>query len=99
MATGKVENLKPWKQGQSGNPGGKAKGTRNRATIACQWLKAPATDGGDGEGADQITHALIQKAAKGDVPSTIPSLMLDVTEFRWTVKDAKTIDLPKEKAA
>lgn len=65
--TGRTENLKPWKPGQSGNPGGKAIGTRNRSTIVRQWLESPATDDGGGEVVDQITRALIQKAVKGDV--------------------------------
>lgn len=60
------ENLKPWKKGQSGNPAGKPKGTRNRATIIRELLEAKATDG-DGQIADQITRALINKAAEGDV--------------------------------
>ncbi len=60
------QNLKPWKKGQSGNPAGKPKGARNRATIIRELLEAKATDG-DGQIADQLTRALIKKAAEGDV--------------------------------
>ena len=62
------ENLKPpWKKGESGNPKGKPKGTRNRSTIIREWLEAKATDGEDGEVSDQLVRALIKKAAEGDV--------------------------------
>lgn len=60
------QNLKPWKKGQSGNPSGKPKGTRNRSTIIRELLEAKAIDG-DGQIADQLTRALIKKAAEGDV--------------------------------
>lgn len=63
----KTENLKSWKPGQSGNPKGKPKGTRNRSTIVRQWLDAEATDGFGGEVVDQLVRALIKKAAVGDV--------------------------------
>ena len=33
------DNLKqPWKKGESGNPGGRPKGAKNRSTIAKLWL-------------------------------------------------------------
>lgn len=36
----KEDNLKPaWSQGESGNPNGRPKGSRNRSTIARQWLE------------------------------------------------------------
>lgn len=64
---GNTENLKSWKAGQSGNPAGKPKGMRNRSTIVRKWLEASATDGEEGQVADQLTRALIRKAAEGDV--------------------------------
>ncbi len=34
------DNLKkPWKKGQSGNPAGRPKGSKNRSTIAKYWLE------------------------------------------------------------
>jgi phage gp16-like protein len=65
------DNLKPWKKGQSGNPSGKPKGTRNRSTIIRELLEAKATDGEAGQIADQLTRALIKKAAEGDVRAFI----------------------------
>ena len=31
--------LKPFEQGESGNPNGRPKGSRNRSTIARRWLE------------------------------------------------------------
>lgn len=61
------DNLKPWKKGESGNPSGRPKGSRNRSTIVRELLEAKALDGGDGQVVDQLTRSLIQKAAEGDV--------------------------------
>jgi hypothetical protein len=61
-------------KGESGNPNGRPKGTRNRSTIARQWLevnqnlKNPLT--GQSESMSQedlMTLALIKKARDGDV--------------------------------
>lgn len=70
-----LDNLKPaWEKGQSGNPNGRPKGSRNRSTIAKQWLevsqkiKNPIT--GEEENLEQqdiMTLALIKKARNGDV--------------------------------
>lgn len=35
----KLDNLKPFEQGESGNPNGRPKGSRNRSTIARLWLE------------------------------------------------------------
>lgn len=68
------ENLKSYKPGQSGNPKGRPKGSKNRSTIAKYWLevnqklKNPLT--GDSETMSQedlMTLALIKKAREGDV--------------------------------
>ena len=66
--------LKPFEQGESGNPNGRPKGSKNRSTIARQWLevnqnlKNPLT--GEQETMSQedlMTLALIKKAREGDV--------------------------------
>ena len=68
------EDLIPFKKGQSGNPNGRPKGSKNRSTIARKWLevnqslKNPLT--GESETMSQedlMTLALIKKAREGDV--------------------------------
>jgi hypothetical protein len=63
-----------WEKGESGNPAGRPKGSKNRTTIARQWLevnqslKNPLT--GEQETMSQedlMTLALIKKAREGDV--------------------------------
>jgi hypothetical protein len=49
---------RPFRKGQSGNPAGKPKGTRHRATMAVQALL-------DGE-ADALTRKCIELAKEGD---------------------------------
>ncbi|NCU72199.1 MAG: hypothetical protein EBY66_04165 [Candidatus Fonsibacter lacus] len=71
----KEDNLKPaWSKGESGNPAGRPKGSKNRSTIARRWLevnqslKNPIT--GENETMSQedlMTLALIKKAREGDV--------------------------------
>ncbi len=53
-------NQKPWRfqKGQSGNPAGKPKGTRHKATLAAEALF-------DGE-AERLTRTAIDKALEGD---------------------------------
>ena len=72
--TDKLNNLKPFEKGVSGNPEGRPKGSKNRSTIARQWLevnqrlKNPLT--GNEETMSQedlMTLALIKKAREGDV--------------------------------
>lgn len=71
------ENLKPaapWKPGQSGNPKGKQKGTKNLSTILREYLEkridAPSTPlnpkGGKLPVKDIMIMRLINKALKGD---------------------------------
>ena len=66
--------LKPFEAGESGNPAGRPKGSKNRSTIAKYWLevnqnlKNPLT--GESETMSQedlMTLALIKKARDGDV--------------------------------
>ena len=70
----KNENINQFKKGESGNPNGRPKGSKNRSTIARQWLevnqnlKNPIT--GENETMSQedlMTLALIKKARDGDV--------------------------------
>lgn len=74
MAIKPEDNPKPFKKGQSGNPNGRPKGSRNRSTVAKQWLevaqkiKNPITGADETlEQQDIITLALIKKAREGDV--------------------------------
>jgi hypothetical protein len=69
-----IPNNKPFKKGQSGNPNGRPKGSRNRSTLVREWLevsqkiKNPIT--GELEQLQQqdiMTLALIKKAREGDV--------------------------------
>ena len=70
----RLNNLKPFEKGESGNPNGRPKGAKGRATIARYWLeinqklKNPIT--GTEETMSQedlMTLALIKKAREGDV--------------------------------
>ena len=70
----RLDNLKPFEKGESGNPNGRPKGAKGRATIARYWLeinqklKNPIT--GTEETMSQedlMTLALIKKAREGDV--------------------------------
>tara|TARA_R100000541_G_scaffold4352_3_gene11767 strand:- start:1417 stop:1758 length:342 start_codon:yes stop_codon:yes gene_type:complete len=70
----KLDNLKPFKKGESGNPNGRPKGSLNRSTVAKKWLstnqeyKNPLTSESENLSQEDImTLALINKARKGDV--------------------------------
>lgn len=65
----RLANLKPFTAGTSGNPRGKLPGTRNRSTIAKEWLEVlgKTEDGKELPYADLITLAAIKKAMSGDV--------------------------------
>ena len=67
------ENLIRYKKGQSGNPKGRPKGSKNRSTIAKKWLqveqdlKNPLTSEIETMSQeDLMTLALIKKARDGD---------------------------------
>lgn len=56
----RTENLRPgWKPGQSGNPTGRPKGSRNRVTLVA--LAAME------EGADAIARKVVDLAKEGDI--------------------------------
>jgi hypothetical protein len=70
----RLDNLKPFQKGESGNPKGYPVGKKNRSTVARYWmevnqkLKNPLT--GTEETMSQedlMTLALIKKAREGDV--------------------------------
>jgi Family of unknown function (DUF5681) len=52
------QNQGRWEKGQSGNPRGKPRGARNRATLLAEALL-------DGE-AEALTRKAIEKALEGD---------------------------------
>jgi hypothetical protein len=63
-----------WEKGESGNPKGRPKGSKNRSTIAKYWLeinqklKNPLTGAEETMSQeDLMTLALIKKAREGDV--------------------------------
>jgi hypothetical protein len=63
-----------WKPGQSGNPSGREKGSKNRSTILKKWIESdcsitdPITgDEITGKIEDKIALALIGRAISGDV--------------------------------
>jgi hypothetical protein len=53
------KQLTPWQPGQSGNPSGRPKGSRNRTTLAAEALL-------DGE-AEELTRKAIELAKGGDL--------------------------------
>ena len=89
------DNLKPMQPGETRNPNGRPKGSKNRSTIARKWLevmqdaKNPIT--GELEKLSQedlMTLAIIHKARKGDVNAYkqlmdsafgMPTQQIDVT--------------------
>ena len=63
---GRVENLKPWKPGESGNPGGRPK-TKPLTEELQRLLKQEAPKGEGRTWAALIAEALLTKAREGDV--------------------------------
>ncbi len=57
--TAKEQRGRPFKVGQSGNPSGRPKGSRNKATLAIQAMM-------DGEG-EEITRTAIELAKMGEL--------------------------------
>ena len=84
----KQRNLKPFRPGQSGNPDGRPKGSRNKATLAMEALL-------DGE-AEAITRKAIEKALEGDMTA----IRLCLERILPTIKSRPIeIDLPPVKTA
>ena len=70
----KEDNLKNWPKGVSGNPKGRPKGSKNRATIVKKWMEAAKDVKNPINGfteklsqEDMLTLAMISKGLKGDV--------------------------------
>jgi len=70
------ENIKKhqFKKGQSGNPAGRIKGSKNRSTTCKKWLDIQITGRNPITGEEElisqedvITLAIIKKGSKGDV--------------------------------
>ena len=104
------ENLIPYKKGQSGNPNGRPKGSKNRSTIAKKWLQAmqeaknPLTlESEELSQEDLITLALLKKAADGDV-NAYKALMdsgygSPVQQVEQTILEQPLFpDVPKDKS-
>lgn len=79
--TGTPENLNPFKPGESGNPSGRPKGSRNRSTIAREVLelmekiKNPITGNTEELTQEEImTLAVLKKARGGDVRAYVALL-------------------------
>jgi hypothetical protein len=78
----------PWKPGQSGNPSGRPKGSRNKATLAVEVLL-------DGQH-EALTQAAINKALEGDTAA----LRLCLDRIAPPRRDAPiSFDLPPIKSA
>jgi hypothetical protein len=79
---------RPFEPGESGNPNGRPKGARNRATVLAEAML-------DGE-AEAITRKLIEKATEGDTTA----LRLCLERLLPTRRDRPvTFDLPKIETA
>lgn len=64
--SGRPENLKPWKPGQSGNPGGRPR-TRPLTDELVQLLEGEAPNSDGKSWAYVIAEALLKRARNGDV--------------------------------
>lgn len=62
-----TEHLTPWKDGQSGNPNGRPKGSRNRRTIIEKWADLAAAGDPNLTELDLVVLKLLEKAKTGDV--------------------------------
>jgi hypothetical protein len=71
---GRIENLRPWKPGQSGNPGG-----RPRKRLIDRELEELLSDS-DSSLANAIARALLVRARKGDLKAI--QLVVERTEGR-----------------
>lgn len=89
--TGKKQRGRPFKQGQSGNPKGRPRGSLNRTTLA---LRAIMADQGQA-----IIETLIGQALAGDVAAGRAILERLVPVARETPIDSGAVALPELSAA
>ena len=83
-----AKNSKSFRKGQSGNPNGRPKGSRNQATLAAEALL-------DGE-VEAITRKAIEKALQGD----LMAIRLCLERILPTIKSRPIeIDLPPVETA
>jgi hypothetical protein len=61
---GRLENLKPWQPGQSGNPAGRPKGIKFLSEALRETLSTAAPDGTSWT--EKVARALIDRACEGD---------------------------------
>lgn len=98
--TGRIENLRPWKSGESGNPGGRPK-TKPLTSELERRLEQEAPKGKGHTWAVVIAEALLAKARKGDVRAASKS----PTESRaslfrlWQSMWARTKTSPRQSHA
>src|SRR5579863_7203996 len=68
--SGRIENLKPWRPGQSGNPGGRPK--RDALTTALrEQIEAQVSGAGTQTVAEAIAAALVSRALDGRPPQAL----------------------------
>lgn len=89
--TAKKQRGKPFKPGQSGNPGGRPKGSRHRVTLAVEALL-------DGE-AEKLTRKAVELALEGDTTALKLCLERLCPPRKDRPIDAGAIKLPPLKAS
>ena len=94
---GKIENLKPFRKGQSGNPFGVPKGTKHFATIANAILDT-ITEWEEGEEKIELTrrelmaYRLVKDAVDSDDPAVRVRAVKELLD-RIDGKSKQTIDI------
>jgi hypothetical protein len=83
-------------KGASGNPAGKARGTRNKVTVACEGLM--------GQYAHQVTARVVKRAAEGDMAAArlildrvkihcnVQGLPIDLARLARTIKNTSIVE-------
>ena len=79
-----------WKKGQSGNPSGKAKGTKNKITVLKLELEAAVRDNIKSTDIKKVLNKMVKMALEGNVGAG--KLILDKFITNATESDAPAID-------